>query len=148
MTSRIFLAVVSTLILFAIASGCSRAPARGTASGVVTLDGEPLSEVFVVLHPVEHQAPQARGLSNDVGEFVLQADDGEGGVVVGQYRVVVQDLLAPPGPLRKEDDDEPETVPRANRVPPRYNSWEKSPLEVEVLKEDAVLEIPLTTDET
>jgi len=130
-------------LLLPLTAGCSRGPARGTVSGTVTLDGKPLPGVIVIFHPHEHQAPLARGTSTETGEFVLDADDGGNGVVVGPYRVVVLD----PQSLAAGLGAVPGQSAQTGRVPPRYQSWEQTSLEIEVLSESAAVEVPLTTVE-
>jgi len=140
--SRLTAVAIAAFCLLAI-GGCSRGPARGTVSGTVTLDDKPLPGVIVVFHPPEHEAPLARGTSTETGEFVLAADDGGNGVV-GPYRVVVLDpkaLAAGFGARPGQSSDTP------SRVPPRYQSWEQTSLEIEVLSESAAIEVPLTTIE-
>lgn len=140
---RLSAIAVTALCLIAI-SGCSRGPARGNVSGTVTLDGKPLPGVIVVFHPHEHEAPLARGTSTETGGFVLAADDGGNGVVVGPYRVVVLDpqaLAAGLGARPGQSSDTP------SRVPPRYQSWQQTSLEIEVMSESADVEVPLTTIE-
>lgn len=138
--SKLLIVVVASIGL-SFAVGCSRGPARGGVSGTVTLDGKPLGGVIVVFHPLEHQAPLARGTSTETGTFVLEADDGGNGVVVGNYRVVVLDPQAIAGALISRQN----AGQTAGRVPPRYQSWDQTPLEIEVESENAEVEVPLQT---
>jgi len=138
------LSILVTLLLLLFAAGCS-GPERGTVSGTVTLDGQPIAGVFVVLQPDGHSAPQARGVSDDGGEFALHPDDGSEGIVVGHYRVTVLDIqtAAPPG---NKEDDGPEAAPAGSgRVPVRYQRGDKTPLEVDVSADAIQLEVPLTS---
>lgn len=136
--------LTATLILLSIA-GCGRGPDRGTVSGIVTLDGQPIADVFVVLQPEGHRAPQARGISNEAGEFVLHADDGSDGIVVGRYRVTVVDMQSAPTPAGKEDDV-PETMQKPpNRIPVSYHRGDKTPLEIDVSADALELDVPLVS---
>jgi len=138
--SILWIVVVASIVV-PFAGGCSRGPARGSVSGTVTLDGKPLSGVIVVFHPLEHQAPLARGTSTETGAFILDADDGGNGVVIGNYRVVVLDPQAIAGSLVNPRN----AGQTAGRVPPRYQSWDQTPLELEVESENAEVEVPLLT---
>jgi hypothetical protein len=142
METSILRTIVFSACILSFVAGCHRGPARGNASGTVTLDGEPLEGVIVVFHPDEHQAPLARGTSGAGGEFILEAEDGGKGVVVGRYRVVVLDPQALAGALANRPDAD--SAP-PSRIPARYQAWDQTPLEIEVLSENAEVEVPLST---
>ena len=83
------------VLLFAFAllicGGCGK-PKYPSVSGVITVDGEPVSMVRVVFAPVStadnhSPGPWAKGVTDETGRFVLRTRDGIWGAVVGTNSV-------------------------------------------------------------
>ena len=64
------------------------------ASGVVLLDGEPVASAIVVLAPVAPGKYPAQALTDEDGEFALNAFPAKEGAVPGSYQVAVTKNVA------------------------------------------------------
>ena len=116
------------------------------ARGVVTLDGEPLADAYVYFKPCDENGSWAYGLTNEKGEFVLQASLGAE-LSPGAYRVrfecVKDDEL---GETIEEDGEEkPETALRP-LAPERYGDFETSGIIVEISGKTTKIEIELQSE--
>lgn len=116
------------------------------ARGVVTLDGEPLADAYVYFKPCDENGSMAFGLTNEKGEFVLQASLGAE-LSPGAYRVrfecVEDDEL---GETIEEDGEEkPETALRP-LAPERYGDFETSGIIVEISGKTTKIEIELQSE--
>lgn len=101
-----------TLSLFV---GCgSDRPPIAEASGILTLDGEPVAEASVTILPVSEGRP-ASAITDAEGRFSLQSYPDADGAIVGDYKVSVikisgpgayaLDGAAPPSEGEGEEDD-------------------------------------------
>lgn len=82
-------------------------------SGHVLVDGRPVADVVVQLHPLNHahdaKAPRPVGETDAEGRFVLRMPDGRVGAPVGSYHVSLTWPAAPGGADRlKGVYEEPE----------------------------------------
>jgi hypothetical protein len=100
-------------------SGCAEhnlAP----VSGVVTLDGKPLVGGEVRFQPmgqdVGNPGPDSTGITDDVGRFELETQDGDAGAVVGTHRVRISSRV--PNDAAAEGAD---ARPSVELVPAHYN---------------------------
>jgi hypothetical protein len=69
------------------ASGCSSDPGKGTVSGTVTLDGQPLASGLIRFVPVDGQTPTAEATITD-GEFSAEVPIGEKRISISAPKVV------------------------------------------------------------
>ncbi|PQO31382.1 carboxypeptidase regulatory-like domain-containing protein [Blastopirellula marina] len=104
-----------------LTTGCFGSDRIVPVSGVVTLDGEPLSRAVVGFEPIAQEGDLEAGYgsyakTDDQGRYALRhLQEGEG-ALVGQHRVSVSTVVGKEGPngeilgLTKE------------RVPARYNN--------------------------
>ena len=108
-------------------AGCSRGPAVGEVSGKVTFGGKPVTEgTITFINPTTGYAAEA-SLQQD-GSYVVVTP--EGGLVVGDYRVLVNPPIyvdrsnprTPPSPVER---------PAAN-IPEKYRNQGRTPLRATV----------------
>ncbi len=101
-------------------------------SGQVTLDGKPLPGALVLFLPPSDQDPwrEARGVTNDQGNYELIYFGEHKGTVPGEHQVQIT--------ARDPNDIEKQIVPE------RYNA--KSSLRVTVKPESGVFDFSLTSD--
>jgi hypothetical protein len=94
-------------------------------SGVVTMDGKPLSGATVSFLPETVKGSTempvtSSGKTNDKGEYTLRTATGQDGALVGKHKVTIN-LQAPE--IVEGDQRRPRGGPRlADKVPPRYNT--------------------------
>jgi len=69
------------------AAGCSSDSGKGTVSGTVTLDGQPLKNGLIHFVPVDGQTPTAEAIIAD-GEFSAEVTVGEKQVSISAPKVV------------------------------------------------------------
>lgn len=109
--------------------GCFGSDKIVPVSGVVTLDGEPLSGAVVGFEPIAQEGDLEAGYgsyakTDDDGRYTLRSLKNEDGAMVGQHRVSVSTVVGKEGPngemlgLTKE------------RVPSRYNNDTQLVIEV------------------
>jgi hypothetical protein len=114
--------VLSVAFLAMELAGCSRGPIVGQVSGKVTFKGKPVSEgTITFINPTTGYAAEA-GLQKD-GGYVVETP--EGGLVVGEYLVMVN-------PLRYRDTSNPRTPPSpvekpAPNIPEKYRNLGRTP---------------------
>jgi hypothetical protein len=110
-------------------AGCSRDPAVGEVRGKVTFTGKPVTEGKITfINPTTGYAAEA-DLEND-GSYVVKTK--EGGLVVGEYTVVVNPLIYldasdPRTPLSPVEKPAP-------NIPEKYRSQGRTPLRATVGK--------------
>lgn len=70
--------------------GCSAPPADlAKATGVVTLDGEPIPDAKIMFHPVAGGARTSYGTTNEKGEFKASTFGMYDGALVGHHQVTI-----------------------------------------------------------
>lgn len=90
MFARNLLLAVITAVFGIAVSGCGGGAQKPVkVSGVVTLEGEPLSGVIVVFNPMKGSASPASGKTDDKGEFDLTTKSFQDGAVPGEYKVTI-----------------------------------------------------------
>ncbi len=90
MASRMKLRVVWLIAVCAVSmagSGCSSDSGKGTVSGTVTLDGQPLQSGLIRFVPVDGRTPTAEATITD-GEFSADVPLGEKQVSISAPKVV------------------------------------------------------------
>lgn len=145
---------ISILVALVTAAGCSKEVPVADVHGVIKMDGKPMPHTKVMFMPDPQKGtvgPISAGLTDDEGRFTLTCEDSRSGAVVGWHKVVVLEgsvnLYRTPRNGRR-DDDEP--VPKAKprkagpKVPEKYTTAGKTPLEMEVKQTKNDLEIALT----
>lgn len=116
---RVRLFVLLSLALCPVVAGCGSGT-WGTATGTVTLDGEPLKDGVITFHPAGKQASGAGQVTD--GNFTISTGQKEG-LSVGKYKVTVSASTIP-----KEGTSE-----RAKLLtPPKYARTETTDLEADV----------------
>ena len=90
------------LVLFALGailagSGCGRSdlPPMAPAEGVILLDGMPLTEASVSFTPVDG-GRSSRGKTDSQGRFAMGTFERGDGAYLGEHRVAVNPIKAPP----------------------------------------------------
>src|SRR5262245_8481867 len=82
-------------LIVAACSGCGARVERGIVEGMVLRNGQALPNVLVTLLPDAAAGPasvRASGVTDAAGRFRLVAEDQRDEVVVGPYRVIVEDM--------------------------------------------------------
>jgi hypothetical protein len=113
-----------------------------SASGTVTLFGNPLPTATVAFAPQDGQ-PTAFGTTDAEGKFTLTTYDFEDGAAAGKFKVVITKSApaateaAPEGADHDADgggghDGESATGVTASLVPPKYSAVDQTPLQAEV----------------
>jgi len=112
--------------------GCgdsNKGPRTVPASGVLTLDGEPVEGATVVFLQQDQGQHYARGYTDAEGKFSLDAFEYKTGAVPGDYMVSIQKTVvevakAQPGSEESEHEGEGEGAGETvrNALPPRYTT--------------------------
>ncbi|QDU52918.1 carboxypeptidase-like regulatory domain-containing protein [Gimesia panareensis] len=105
-----------TTLCLCLTVGCggsagSDQPDLGSVTGVVTMDGEPLSNVSVTFTPTEGRP--SNGVTDETGKYVLGYLRDTQGAVIGTHQVSIttpQDAPTPPGQKYKDP------------IPAKYNT--------------------------
>ena len=124
--SGFFLAVGMATMTGCGAKNADRLPVF-PVEGLVTLNGQPLPNAFVVLHPKgtsDSRALAARGQTDQHGQFKVTTYDAGDGAPAGEYAVTVEyhQLIGSGGSLE----------PGPNVLPPKYASPDATDLSVRV----------------
>jgi len=100
--------------------------------GVVTLDGKPLADAFVVFRPTSATSPGASGMTDTEGRFKLTTFAPNDGAVAGSSGVIVtkhEKVVPPP-------DYNPDTSPQLPEpkllTPKKYSEFDQSGLTADV----------------
>lgn len=134
------------LVSLAMLTGCQKGddrdlPATVEASGVVTLDGQPVEGASVVFIPSDGGQYPAQGLTDSSGRFSLQAFEEKSGAVPGKYAVQVSKTVTvdaqgnevpPPEADESSHDTGNSNVHYVNKLPKKYASMATSGLQVEI----------------
>lgn len=128
--------LLSTLLILPLIYGCgqSDAPPLGKVFGVVTLNGQPVSNASITFLPVEGGRP-ASGETNAKGEYTLTFSADLNGAKVGKNQVFI-------GTQRDGSSGVPGTK---ESIPARFNL--KSELFVDVNPGTNQLDFPLEATE-
>lgn len=126
-------------LLFALLAlpACEAKPQFAEVSGVVLLDGKPMSDALVEFLPDPHEGthgPRCSGITDGQGHFRLIRDDERPGAVVGFHRVLIQDVRTFPPPRNRHTGGKPPVMP-PSRVSRRYGNASVTPLRQEVKPE-------------
>jgi len=125
-------------------TGCGKPVQRGQAEGIVRCGGQPLADGRVTFVPSEDQGRavvRAEGTTDGQGSFELYSEDNQSGVIVGHYKVIVEDMAvysaprAPDGTVLKR--------PSA-RFAPKFRDLRQTPLHEEIHAGTQKVEIELS----
>jgi hypothetical protein len=152
------------VLLVPFGFGCQREQPYGMVEGVVTLDGQVLTNAEVVFLPDPEKGTTGRrsvALTDEQGRYRIASDTGRPGAPVGTHRVCINDLLAgPPGvapPMVPEDNKkgpagatpdaaEPRNSKRS-RFPASYTSAADTPFrDIEVKEGSQVINLALRSN--
>jgi hypothetical protein len=151
---RIFGPSLCAAAVLCVVSGCggpgvSLVPVQGT----VTLDGEPLRNKSLMFMNAAQEGTNAGGNTNDEGRYELMAQIPGAvkdfkGVPPGRYKVLVFEPLIPIESEVEDEMYEPVFIPgepAKGGIPPAYQSFQTTPLEVEVPEGGGELNLELTS---
>lgn len=118
-------------------------PKTVAVSGLLSLDGKPLSSAVVTFVPTgSTKGVECTGVTDDAGKFTLTQLRGESGAPPGEYRVVVNRYVKTGGvPVALGAGEFPADVGAVESLPPRYSSPTESSLTATVPEKGG--EIPL-----
>lgn len=151
--SRCHVVVYSSLVALAVSGGCSSGSDDESVgelfpvSGMVTLDGKPLSGATVSFSPMKGtQGSRSEGTTDANGEFILRKRNGRKGLEAGKYQVAVSKFAQKDGtPFPTNIAGDVRAAVGVEHVPERYVRGESAELVFEVPKGGTKLEIALTT---
>lgn len=85
-----------SVCLATLLAGCggSDRPALATASGIVTLDGEPVEGAAVSFIPAEGGRPGS-GMTDSEGRYTIKTFEDAPGAIVGEHKVSVMKISGP-----------------------------------------------------
>jgi hypothetical protein len=140
------LVLVSIAVLLFV--GCRPRAPKGTVSGTITYQGQPVNGATLLLYPTF--GDEGAEISIPVSqEGTFRTDD----VVAGEYKVVVQASPGNPGPSTKgmspeqlakmKDQLEQMKAPATIKYPDRYKQRDKTDLNVTVVRGDQTLPLEL-----
>jgi hypothetical protein len=152
--------LIVLVLVSGLGAGCQRQQVYGVVEGVVTLDGQPLTNVEVVFLPDPEKGTKGRrsvALADIDGRYRLASDTGRPGAPVGVHRVCVNDLLPGPpgvgpvtpadsaeGPVGTKDEAKESHNVKRSRFPPDYSSAIATPLrDVEVKEGQQTINLDL-----
>ena len=106
-------------------AGCDGDPSRGSVTGLVTIDGRPVSEGRITFYPTAGTSGPVAGSSIEEGKYRIERKRG---AAVGMNRVEIH-------AMHKTGEPQP-LAPREQRKRPltsedMYRSWGVRPLEFE-----------------
>lgn len=111
-------------------AGSDNLPRMAPVSGVVTLDGQPLTSGQVVLLPeVENKAGLSAATIENDGTFQIHTA-GHEGAPLGKYKVAVTPSMVPSAAMAA--NSKPKTGMPKGGFAPRYSDQKNTPLRVEV----------------
>lgn len=136
MASRMKLEIVwlvAFCLISLVAHGCSSDSSKGTVTGTVTLDGQPLQSGLIRFVPADGQTPTAEATITD-GEFTAQVPVGEKRISISAPKVVGK---------RKayETPDSPMVDIVEELLPARYNVTSELTLKVSGGRQDAPFDL-------
>jgi hypothetical protein len=121
------------LVILGVPAGCTGGGGRGTVSGEVQLDGQPLKQGIIRFVPADGQSQTADAAITD-GKFTAQVPVGEKVVEITAPKVV--------GKHKAYDaPDSPEVEDVAELLPARYNARSELRMTVAKGKQEKVFEL-------
>jgi hypothetical protein len=138
---------VFLLPLIALVAGCGPAIEFGQVSGTVRAGGLPLPGVLVTFIPEANgpaAAVRSMGVTDDNGQYRLKTESQRDGAVLGQHRVIIEDMAIYSAP-RSADGTVLAHPPE--RFPPAYSDPLASPLVREVAAGSQTFDLDLETNQ-
>lgn len=137
---------IVSLSLWGCGSGSDR-PELGQVTGIITMDGEPLSGIAVVFSPDDGRP--ARGKTDAQGRYKLTYIGQTPGAKVGHHRVEIapneegedEEELEAANAGEETSTAKPQSKPKKLKVPARYNT--NSILEADVKPGENVFDFSL-----
>jgi hypothetical protein len=132
-------------LLLALLPGCGpRYDVAETVEGTLTRNGQPVPGAHVEFVPeADPQAPHSSAVSDDKGFFRLTRNDNQqAGAVVGPHRVLLFPGRAGSGRDREEVATS-KALPAGTVIPSPYMNFEKTPLKVEVKKDQTTYDLQI-----
>ncbi len=120
----------SCCVILAVTVGCGKSHVLVPVEGTLLLDGQPLPEILITFVPeaVGKDRPiRSMGMSDKQGKFILRAESQSSGAVLGEHRVVLEDLSILSAP--RTADGTVVTYP-PKRFPEVYGDPLRTPLRV------------------
>jgi hypothetical protein len=120
---RICSFVLGMLIaVFATACNREKLPKLGSVSGIVTMDGQPVSDATVIFDGAQPGEPASFGRTDGSGKYELYYSRGHKGATIGEHVVRISTY--------DETGDDDNRQVRKETVPSRYNM--KSELKADI----------------
>ena len=131
-----------TPLLVATAVGCGGSGLElAPVAGVVTLDGQPVSEAGIMFQPADaSKGPPAYGATDENGRFELITAN-QPGALIGEHRVAISKTESIAIPQRRGLP----IYKTKEHIPPKYGNYESSGLSVTVEDDDNSLKFDLTS---
>jgi hypothetical protein len=116
-------------------------------TGLVTLDGKPLSAAYVSFTPVgATKGAGSSGRTNAEGHYTLKNQGGGAGASAGNYRVVISKLVMPDGSdFPANSKVGPMDSPAKETLAPIYSDPGRTTLEATVPAGGGRIDFPLKT---
>jgi len=137
MVTRRLVVLLAAAALATGLAGCGKK--LYSVKGKATLDGKPLEDATVTLHPEQEGLAPAGGQTSPDGEFEVRLDRGGGqGAYEGTYKVLVSKVVPldplPPEAAQKMKRSElmARAMARKSAIPDRYTSLNTTPLRCKV----------------
>lgn len=109
-------------------------PDTAPVSGVVTLNGKPITSATVTFVPMgSTKGVECVGVTDESGKYTLQQIRGAAGAPPGEYRVVINYFLKADGtPIKIDGSEAPANLGADEALPPMYSSFTDSKLTARV----------------
>ncbi|HWL08015.1 MAG TPA: hypothetical protein VNQ76_06415 [Planctomicrobium sp.] len=132
--SSSFIGLLFVFIVMSAGCGGSRSkgdrPATVRARGVVTYQGEPVTDAVVVFQPSTQGGFAASALTDQKGEFDLKTFPPDSGAVPGMYAVAI--LKVSQEDIYSEETQKASVARLRSLIPSQYSNASKSGLNVEI----------------
>ena len=113
--------IIIILLTSTFFGGCTGdsgdAPKLGTVSGIVTLDGKPLSEAIVIFQP--EKGRPSNGETDETGRYTLQYNADSNGAVIGNHVVKITTAKSNNDEVEFESGD---LITVKEKLPPKYHT--------------------------
>jgi hypothetical protein len=131
-----------TLLLVATVAGCGGSGLDlAPVAGVVTLDGQPVSEAGIMFQPVNSSmGPPAYGATDENGRFELITVN-QPGAAIGEHRVAISKTESIAIPQRRGLP----IYKTKEHIPSKYGNYETSGLTITVEDDDNSFKFDLTS---
>lgn len=147
--------LVSVLLVFI--AGClggeSGPPLPETVpvKGVISMDGEPLTNAQILFHPVgTTTGPGSHGGSDENGNFELKTGSGTSvveGAAPGEYKVTVSRMVGPDGnPITRDPEKPPAMQMGRESLPIQYTGVDRTPLKVTIPEGGGEVKLEVKTE--